>query len=280
EGVKNDYDIFFRQSVEGLGRGSAVTYAGVPAGKVVEIELWKKDPSLVRVRIAVDDRIPILAGTTASLQGSFTGVSTIQLNDGVKGAPPITAPGPEGVPEIPTKRSGLGALLSNAPVLMDRLTSLTERLGQVLSDQNIAHIDGVFANTDKMTRGLAEATPQLRTDLADLDATLQQATQTLTAFQKVADSANAQLDPNGPSLVHQMRQTLKSAQAAADALHGELDEARPATHQLATSTLPQTEATLRDLRETSRALREITEKIDNQGASGLLGAPKLPEYKP
>ena len=33
------FDIYFHQSVDGLGRGTDVSYAGVPAGQVREIEL-------------------------------------------------------------------------------------------------------------------------------------------------------------------------------------------------------------------------------------------------
>jgi len=109
---QKEYDIFFKQSVDGLAKGSEVAFSGVPAGQIKGIELWQKDPEFVRVRIKVDDNIPILQGTTASIQGSFTGVSTIQLDGAVRGAPPIVEPGPEGVPVIPTKRGGLGELLS------------------------------------------------------------------------------------------------------------------------------------------------------------------------
>ena len=36
---------------------------------------------------------------------------------------------------------------------------------------------------------------------------------------------------------------------------------------------------MRDLRATSKALRDLTEKIDDRGAAALLGGDKLPEYK-
>ncbi|HET9630623.1 MAG TPA: MCE family protein, partial [Novosphingobium sp.] len=45
-------------------------------------------------------------------------------------------------------------------------------------------------------------------------------------------------------------------------------------------TLPAAEAAIRDLRETTRALRNITEKIDDQGAGSVIGGSKLPDYKP
>lgn len=190
EGAQNQYDIFFKQSVDGLAKGSEVAFQGVPVGQIQKIELWKKDPSFVRVRIAIDDEVPVLVGTTATIQGSFTGVSDIQLEGAVKGAPPITEPGPEGVPVIPTKRGGLGELLNNAPLLLERLATLTDRLTQLLSDKNQASIAGILANTDKMTADLSEATPQVKATMQELQLTLRQATLTLGQFEAVAGKAD------------------------------------------------------------------------------------------
>ena len=39
QGDQNEYDIFFKQSVDGLARGSSVSYAGVPAGQIVQIDV-------------------------------------------------------------------------------------------------------------------------------------------------------------------------------------------------------------------------------------------------
>ena len=82
EGEQNEYDIFFKQSVGGLAKGSAGHLRrACRSGQVSEIELWKKDPEFVRVRIKVDERRADPAvGTTATIQGSFTGVSTILLD--------------------------------------------------------------------------------------------------------------------------------------------------------------------------------------------------------
>ena len=110
-------------------QGLASVRVGVPSGQVKHIELWRDNPGFVRVRIEVKSETPILQGTTASLQGSFTGPSSILLDGAVKGAPPIADVGPAGAPVIPTKRSGLGALLNNAPQLLERISTLTERPG-------------------------------------------------------------------------------------------------------------------------------------------------------
>ena len=106
---RKSYDIFFKQSVSGLAKGSGVSYSGVPAGQVIQIALWEKDPQFVRVRIEVDDGTPILQGTTATIQNvSFTAPPVIQLDGAIQGAPAIADLGPAGVPVIPTKPGALG----------------------------------------------------------------------------------------------------------------------------------------------------------------------------
>ncbi len=280
QGEQNTYDIFFKQSVDGLAKGSQVSFAGVPAGQVNDIELWPRDPEFVRVRIRIDDKIPILQGTTATLQGSFTGVSTVQLDGAVKGAPPIAEPGPDGVPVIPTKPGGLGAILANAPLLLERLATLSDRLTEALSDKNQKSIAGILSNTDRLTGTLADTAPDLKRTLAELQATLRQANYTLTSFQKVADSTDTLLNGQGASLAQQLRDTLKSAKGAADSLQMTLDSTQPAARQLNDSTLPEAEAAIRELKQTSAELRALTNKVSDQGVGSLVGGPKLPDYKP
>ncbi len=277
---QNDFDIFFKQSVDGVAKGSEVSYSGVPVGQVKEITLWDKDPSFVRVRIKVDRKVPILQGTTASLQGSFTGVSTIQLAGAIKGAPPIIEPGPAGAPVIPTKRSGLGEILSNAPLLLERLATVSERLTMVLSDQNQKAFANILAHTDQLTGNLAGASPEVKKSLEELQLTLKQATTTLASVEKLAGSADGAINDPNNGLAKQLRATLKSAQTAADSLQATMDEAKPAAKQFNDRTLPAFEAALRDIEATSRSIRAMTDKIGDRGISSVVGSPKLPDYKP
>ncbi|KPH59595.1 MlaD family protein [Novosphingobium aerophilum] len=278
--ARNEYDIFFKQSVDGLAKGSGVDYAGVPVGQIKEIELWPQDPSFIRVRVKVDKKVPVTVGTTATIQGSFTGVADIQLEGAVKGAPLLTEPGPEGVPVIPTKRGGLGEILSNAPLLLERLATLTENLNLLMSEENRRSITGILKNTDKMTKDLSAATPQMKQTLAELQGTLNQATRTLVAFEGVAGKADSLLGDQGNSLAAQLRETLGAAQKSMETLDQTLQHAQPAFDQVSQQTLPAAEAAIRDLRATSKALRSVTEKIDEQGAGALIKGQKLPTYKP
>lgn len=287
EGSKHEYDIFFKQSVDGLSKGSSVNFSGVPVGQVTEIELWRKDPGFVRVRIAVNRDVPVSVGTTATILGSFTGVSNIQLEGASKGAPLLTCKGenaraacPEGVPVIPTKRGGLGELLNSAPVLLERLATLTERMTLLFSDKNIATMEATLANTQVLTGNLAAASPEVQRTLVELQATLADARLALQQFQQVAGSTNAMMNEDFRPMVGQFNKSLKSIDRAADQLNGLIADMRPGAQRVNARTLPEAEAAIRDLRATTKSLREATDRLNDQGASGLLGGPKLPDYKP
>jgi phospholipid/cholesterol/gamma-HCH transport system substrate-binding protein len=115
--------------------------------------------------------------------------------------------------------------------------------------------------------------------MVELQKTLAQSRQTLQSFQNVADKADGVLGNEGNSLAVQLRQTLGSAQSAMDQLNKTMQTVQPALSQVSTSTIPSAEAAIRDLRATTRALRNVTEKIDEQGAGALLKGQKLPDYK-
>jgi len=101
------YDILFKTSVEGLAKGSAVTFSGVPVGKVDDIVVMPDQPELIRVRIAVKKDTPVLQGTTATIAGvGFTGVSEINLDGAITGAPRSTNPGRSGCRLSRPRRAG------------------------------------------------------------------------------------------------------------------------------------------------------------------------------
>src|SRR3546814_14600195 len=51
---RKEYDIFFKQAVSGLARGSGVAFSGVPVGEVKTIALMPDTPEFVRLRISVN----------------------------------------------------------------------------------------------------------------------------------------------------------------------------------------------------------------------------------
>jgi len=288
EGDKQEYDIFFKTSVSGLAKGSAVTYSGVPSGQVESIELWRKDPEFVRVRIVVERETPVLQGTTATINGvGFTGVSEIQLDGAVRGAPPIACPDenaksvcPEGVPVIPTKPGALGELLNSAPQLLQRLSTLAERLTELLNDGNQKNISGILANVNRLSANLAARGPEMAQTIVQARLTLESAAKAADALAQAANRTNELVNSEGRPLIADLRQSIRSAKSTLDSLDATLKDAKPGVETFTRDTMPQIGLLVRDLRQMSRAILTVTEKIDQQGAGGLIGSPQLPDYKP
>ncbi|MCI1141476.1 MCE family protein [Sphingomonas sp. WKB10] len=281
----HEYDIFFKQSVDGLATGSTVTYSGVPTGQVKKIALWKPDPQFVRVRVSLNEDTPILQGTTATIQGSFTGTSTVALDGARKGAPPIVCPErpdptqcPYGVPVIPTKQGGIGAILNSAPQLLERLSTLTERLTGLLTDRNQASIAGILDNTNRLTDALADRGPEIAATLAQTRIAIQQAGDAAQSIGKLADTTNGVLAEDVKPTLANLNQTIAAAKQSAETLNSAIQDARPGLQTFSKQTIPEANRLVRDLRVTATALSSIADKVD-QGAGSLIGQQKLPDYK-
>jgi phospholipid/cholesterol/gamma-HCH transport system substrate-binding protein len=288
EGQKKEYDIFFQQSVNGLAKGSGVSFSGVPVGEIESIELWEPDPDFVRVRIKIKDEVPILLGTTATINGvGFTGVSEVQLDGAVKGAPRLRCPEddpksacPTGVPVIPTKPGALGELLNNAPLLLERLSTLTERLTNILSDKNQASIEQILNNVESISGTVASQAPELRAAIEQTRITLKQAGNAADGVTALTQSTSKLLDSDGRPMVAELRKTLSSANGSLAALETTLNNANPAIETLNAQTLPEVTQLARDLRELSVSLKSVTERVDQNGLGGVVSAPALPDYNP
>src|SRR5688572_23400084 len=228
-----EYDVFFKTAVDGLARGSAVTFSGVPVGQVESIRLEPQNPEFVKVRISVRDDTPILQGTTATLQGvGFTGVSQIQLDGAARGSPPITDTGPYGVPVIPTKPGALGQLLNTAPELLERVSTLTERLTELLSDRNQDSIAAILDNVEQISRSLAERSPEIAAALADARVAIRQAGDAVEKIGGLAATSDRLIDQQARPLMSDLQKTVRAAEVSMNNLNEVLSEAKPGMQAL------------------------------------------------
>lgn len=279
-GSKREYDIYFKQSVDGLNRGAQVQFSGVPVGQVRQIVLMPEEPEFVRVRIEVNEGVPILQGTTAALEGvGFTGVSQISLAGAVKGAPPIADKGPAGKPVIPARTGGLGELLNTAPQLLQRLSTLTERLAELADDENQASIRGILNNVEASTAILARNGPAIESALADTRVAIQQTGLAAEQIGNLAAATQGTIDRNVDPAMKNLRDTLASANKSMQTLEQAVADARPGLRTFSETTIPEANALIRDLRRTSASLSSLTDKLDQQGAGAVISGSKLPDYK-
>jgi phospholipid/cholesterol/gamma-HCH transport system substrate-binding protein len=277
----NCFDVYFSQGVGGISKGTAVNYSGVPVGKVEKISLLPNRPEFVWVRIEVDGEAPILQGTTAQIKGvGFTGASEISLDGAVKGGKPIDQAGPQGCPVIPSGSGGLGALLNSAPELLDRIQRLTERLTELLSDKNQNSIADILDNFDKTSKVLADRAPDLAKAIGQAQVAAQNAGIAAQRVGILADSTNRLVNEQGKPAAEDLRKAIASVQRAADNLNTVVSEAKPGLNNFTKSTLPEANRLVHDLRDLSSSMQGFSDRLNQGGVGSVLGAPKLPDYKP
>lgn len=287
-GNEREYDIFFKQAVDGINRGSPVAFSGVPAGQVKDISFWQPDPQFVRVRISVSSDVPILEGTTASIEGvGFTGVSQVQLDGAVKGAPAIRCPErnpeaacPLGVPVIPTKTSGFGAILNSAPQLLERLSTLTERLTELLGDRNQNSIAGILANTNRLTDALADRGPEMAATIAEMRTAVAQIGAAADQIGALAGTTDRVVNDRVAPAMDNLNEAVLAAKQSMQSLDAAIADARPGLQNFSRSTIPEAGRLVHDLRRTATALAEVAERVEQGGAGSLLSSPRLPDYEP
>jgi phospholipid/cholesterol/gamma-HCH transport system substrate-binding protein len=288
------YDILFSQAVEGLAKGSAVTFSGVPVGSVESINLMPDTPQFVRIRISVGKETPVIIGTTATMKATFTGIASIQLDPPERDPRRRSQPGrpivcpqedavkqcPFGVPIIPTKPGALGQLLSSAPELLERVSTLTARLTELLGDRNQNSIAAILENVQTISRNLAERSDEIAATLAEARVAIRQTGVAAQEMGQLADTADRTLARDVRPMLGDLRQTIRAAETSMGTLDATLSDARPGLQAFSKQTIPEVGQLVRDLREMSDSLNAVAQRLNTQGAGGIIGGSKLPDYKP
>jgi phospholipid/cholesterol/gamma-HCH transport system substrate-binding protein len=279
-GSNKCYDIYF-PAVGGINNGSNVSFSGVSVGQVQKISLLPNRPEFVWVRIEVDQQTPVLEGTTAQIKSvSLAGANEIQLDGAQRGRPAITQVGPQGCPVIPASTSGLSALLNSAPELLERIQRLTERLTELLSDKNQNAIADILENIDATTAVLRERAPEMADAIADVRIAARNAGIAANNIAALSANTNRLVTDQGRPAVENLNKAIVSARQAADNLNAMISDARPGVQNFSKSTLPEANRLVRDLRDLSQSLEQVSDRINRQGIGGALGPQKLPDYKP
>ncbi|MDP3086170.1 MAG: MlaD family protein [Rubrivivax sp.] len=130
------YRIQFADSVSGLAVGDAVKFRGIDVGTVKAMGLNPDNPRLVQIDVSLRKEAPIKTDTRASLAlKGITGVVFIELNGGDPAAKTLlAATGPGAVPEIPSERTGLKAMIDDLPKLVARFSAIETQVKKVVTN--------------------------------------------------------------------------------------------------------------------------------------------------
>lgn len=145
------YRIHFADSVNGLTVGDTVKFRGVDVGTVKSIITDPDNSRLVLVEVRLRKEAPVKTDTKASLTlKGLTGVVFIELNGGDPAAQTLLAvTPPDKVPEIPSEKTGLKAVLDDLPKLVGKFSTMAEKFS-ALEDQVKKVVTSVGGLTDKV----------------------------------------------------------------------------------------------------------------------------------
>ena len=148
------YRIHFPESVSGLNVGDPVKYRGVDVGTVKSIIIDPDNSRLVLVEVRLRKEAPVKTDTRASLAlKGITGVVFIELNGGDPAAKTLLAATPEGeIPEIPSEKTGLKAMLDDLPKVVAKFSALEDQVKKVVTNAG-ALTEKVKANPSLLLKG-------------------------------------------------------------------------------------------------------------------------------
>ncbi len=129
-----------------------------------------------------------------------------------------------------------------------------------------------------MTRDLRGQGPLLSETLRETRIAVQKAGEAADNISALAANTNAALGDDQNGVLVELRKTLAQANKTLASAERAIGNAEPAVDGFANDTLPEFNALVRDLRNTTRNLNELTDQINDQGIGSLVGE-DLPDYK-
>jgi phospholipid/cholesterol/gamma-HCH transport system substrate-binding protein len=193
-----DYDIYFSGSVTGLVAGSPVRDNGIPVGHVTDVRLDPKDPTRVRVTVEIAGNTVMKTDSVASfeIQG-LTGGAFINITGGSLEAPPLVRNPGERYPVIASVQSGLQRVVESAPEALARLIELTNRMNDILNEQNRQAITQTLENLRRVSAAVATHSSEIDSALTDGAAALRELRKTLESANAILATLNQLVSPTG-----------------------------------------------------------------------------------
>lgn len=281
--VRRDFDILSRDAVIGLQPQANVRFKGVPVGRVTAIEL--AEGGQVRIRIAVDERVPMNSATYASLgfQG-VTGLSYIQLDEDASVAQPQPLVGADGqAPRLPLRTNLVARLSEQGATILGQLELTAQRVNALLapanqqalvrSVQQVGEAAASIAQLAQRTQGVLEPTQAALAH--DLPRLVQESTASLAALRQASERLGASADAVRTSAdeYRHLAQRLGERGGALEQLQHSAQALQHSTRTLQSAVLPRLG---RGVDEGTRAARQVgaaAQVLGEQPQSLLLGRP-------
>ena len=247
------YYIFFRGSVAGLTRGSAVQYNGIPVGRVTDIRVDPYNLSQIQVTVEINTNlVEIKTDARAYLDTNIlSGVSTVQIRGGTQQAAVLEPKPGHHIAVIKAQQNELEALRASLPELMSDLREVSHNLNLLLDERNRQAVADTLQNLRTLSGDLADHGKDIGPILANANSVLTNANSDVLALNSFIHNVDQSYTERGglkdqaSHTLTQASQTLKDYDRVATTLEntaGQLQailaENRPGLRNFVDTTLP------------------------------------------
>ena len=252
-------------SVTGLKIEAPVRYRGVDVGKVDAIGIDAANSGRVIIRIGVRaGSAPITTSTYAQLgyQG-ITGLAYVLLGDDGKSKVPLKSSDEE-VAFIRMKPS----LMDDGESLFGSLIEITDKVNQLLDDENRGHVKRTLAGLEEVTQRASAATKKLDPTLDAIPGLIREAKSVAVDARASLKKADVLIGSvNGVALkLDQRVDTLTNALAS-------VEEVGVAARAVGDETVPRVNVLIDDLARESRTLGRVANNLGDNPQSIVFGIP-------
>lgn len=274
------YDVIFSEAVTGLSKGGLVQYNGINVGQVTQLKLDPADPRIVIARIQLAGDTPVKVDTQAKLGLlGVTGTAFIQLSGGKPTSKPLLPTEAEPIPRIHAQESALSKLLSSGEDIVTSVNQSLMRIGQLLSEENIAHVSSTLAHFDSVAGTVAAQRNDLAQALAQLAEASGELKSTLGTLDSMAKTTNHLIDTDLRRVIQSTDKAINAIDQVAGSAGQMLDRNQAAINSFSEGGLRQVGPTLIELQETLRSFKQLGDQLGSSNTL-LLGRDQPREFKP
>ncbi len=270
--ASNSYYVFFKGSVAGLSKGSAVQYNGIPVGRVGDIRVDPNNIAQIQVTVDIDTSlVTIKTDARAFLDTNIlSGVSTVQIRGGTQEAKVLEATPGYRYPVIQPGRSEIEQVKASLPDLTGELKNAATKLNELLNADNRQAIYDSLHNLRTVTAALAEHSQEVgpildntNASMLELKLLLQHVDQSYTARGGLKDQVSQTLK-DYDRLAENLTETSRQLQIF-------IADARPAIRNFSQQTLPGVNDLVGDAQLLAANLNRLLDQIERDPTRLLFG---------
>ncbi|WP_119301393.1 MlaD family protein [Dongia deserti] len=269
EAVYYKYFVRFAGSVSQLRVDSTVLFGGIPVGRVTDVRIDPENSELARVDLAIREGTPIRVDSRATLeiQGIAGGV-VVQISRGTSTAT-LLEPGSE----ITAGPSALEQIVRRVPDLLTKIDDITQRMSDLLSDENRQAFSNSLANLEAITRQLvggASSAEGVMTSAGGAIEELNKAAKEFSALAMELRGAVGDVRGDASKAARNFALMADSFNRTSKQLAAVIEDNREPLKQFSATTLYETGELVSELRRLVASMTRISHQLETDPARFLL----------